>query len=483
MNRPLPEPIFLSSRPGKVGSAPPKSARPDQPLRLDAGLVRDDIAGFPEVSEVELVRHYTALSHLNYSVDEGLYPLGSCTMKYNPKINEKVAAFDGFNCHPYAPLDTVKGNLAVIHALQEYLIRLTGMAGFTMAPAAGAHGEFTGMLTLRRALERRGNPRKVVLIPDSAHGTNPASAHFAGYEVKTISSGPAGTLELETVRANLNEDVAALMMTNPNTLGVFETDIVRIAELLHQNGSLLYMDGANFNALIGVVRPGDLGVDVLHLNLHKTFATPHGGGGPGSGPVGVAEELLPCLPLPRVEEAQGTFGAHFHDEASIGRVKDYYGQFLVIVRALAYLYALGRENIRLVAEDAVLNANYLRKKLEPILELPYKSPSLHEVVFSDHGLPVKTLDIAKRLLDYGYHPCTIYFPLIVHGALMIEPTETESRETLDAFVAVMEKIVREARENPALLTEAPHDTPVRRLDETAAARKPVLQWTAGDQSH
>ncbi|HNX99112.1 MAG TPA: aminotransferase class V-fold PLP-dependent enzyme, partial [Candidatus Aminicenantes bacterium] len=278
MNRPLPEPIFLSSRPGKVGSAPPKSARPDQPLRLDAGLVRDDIAGFPEVSEVELVRHYTALSHLNYSVDEGLYPLGSCTMKYNPKINEKVAAFDGFNCHPYAPLDTVQGNLAVIHALQEYLVRLTGMAGFTTTPAAGAHGEFTGMLTLRRALERRGNPRKVVLIPDSAHGTNPASAHFAGYEVKTISSGPAGTLELETVRANLNEDVAALMMTNPNTLGVFETDIVRIAELLHQNGSLLYMDGANFNALIGVVRPGDLGVDVLHLNLHKTFATPHGGG-------------------------------------------------------------------------------------------------------------------------------------------------------------------------------------------------------------
>ena len=312
------------------------------------------------------------------------------------------------------------------------------MAGFTLAPAAGAHGEFTGMLVIRKYLQEKGDARKVVLIPDSAHGTNPASAHFAGYEVREIPSNAQGIIGLEELRAHLTPDVAALMMTNPNTLGIFETNIAAIADALHANGSLLYMDGANLNALLGVVRPGDLGVDVMHLNLHKTFATPHGGGGPGSGPVGVAAQLLPFLPVPRIVKNGERLEVVYDDPRSIGRVKNFYGQFLVMVRALAYLMALGRENVRRVAEDAVLNANYIRKKLEGKLDLPYATPTLHEVVFSDKGLPVKTLDIAKRLLDYGFHPFTIYFPLIVHGAMMIEPTETESKETLDEFIGVME---------------------------------------------
>jgi glycine dehydrogenase subunit 2 len=320
----------------------------------------------------------------------------------------------------------------------------------------------------------------VVLIPDSAHGTNPASAHFAGYEIREISSNAQGIIGLEELRAHLKPDVAALMMTNPNTLGIFESNISAIAAALHENGSLLYMDGANLNALLGIVRPGDLGVDVMHINLHKTFATPHGGGGPGSGPVGVASHLLPFLPVPRVRNNKGKFEVVYDDPRSIGRVKNFYGQFLVMVRALAYLLALGRENVRRVAEDSVLNANYIRKKLEGVLDLPYPTSTLHEVVFSDKDLPVKTLDIAKRLLDYGYHPFTIYFPLIVHGAMMIEPTETESKETLDEFINVMHTILREARENPDLLRQAPVQTPVRRLDETLAARKPVLKWRRGE---
>jgi len=475
----LPKLIFDLSREGKIGCGLAEADVPAEPV-IDSACLRAGIADFPEVSEVEIVRHYMALSRLNYSLDAGFYPLGSCTMKYNPKINEKLAAGDEFQAHPYAPHDLVQGNLEIMARLEEWLVVLTGMAGFTLTPAAGAHGEFTGMLVIRKYLQEKGDARKVVLIPDSAHGTNPASAHFAGYEIREIPSNAQGIIGIEELRAHLKPDVAALMMTNPNTLGIFESNISAIAEALHANGSLLYMDGANLNALLGIVRPGDLGVDVMHINLHKTFATPHGGGGPGSGPVGVASHLLPFLPVPRVRRNQDRFEVVYDDPRSIGRVKNFYGQFLVMVRALAYLLALGRENVRRVAEDAVLNANYIRKKLEGVLDLPYKTPSLHEVVFSDHGLPVKTLDIAKRLLDYGFHPFTIYFPLIVHGAMMIEPTETESKETLDEFIGVMNTILREARENPELLRQAPVQTPVRRLDETLAARKPVLKWRRGE---
>ena len=478
MNR-LPKLIFELSREGKVGVGLNEADVPARPA-IDEALRRGPVAGFPQVSEVEVVRHYMALAALNYSVDKGFYPLGSCTMKYNPKVNEKLAAAEELQAHPYAPHDLVQGNLEIMARLEDWLKELTGMAGFTLAPAAGAHGEFTGMLVVRRYLQEKGDARKVVLIPDSAHGTNPASAHFAGYEVREIASSARGTIGVAELRPHLTPDVAALMMTNPNTLGIFESDIMAVAEALHANGSLLYMDGANLNALLGAVRPGDLGVDVMHINLHKTFATPHGGGGPGSGPVGVAAPLLPYLPVPRVRRAGGGCEVVYDDPRSIGRVKNFYGQFLVMVRALAYLMALGREHVGRVAEDAVLNANYVRKKLEGLLDLPYPAPSLHEVVFSDAGLPVKTLDIAKRLLDYGYHPFTIYFPLIVHGAMMIEPTESESKETLDGFIAVMEAILREAKEDPERLRQAPTATPVRRLDETLAARKPVLRWRKGE---
>jgi len=477
----LPKLIFELSREGKIGCGLNEADVPAE-AALDATLLRRDIADFPQVSEVEVVRHYMALAKLNYSVDAGFYPLGSCTMKYNPKINEKLAGDDDLQAHPYAPHDLVQGNLEIMARLEDWLKELTGLAGFSLAPAAGAHGEFTGMLIVRKYLQERGDARRVVLIPDSAHGTNPASAHFAGYEVREIPSNARGIIGLEDLRAHLAPDVAALMMTNPNTLGVFESDIAAIAEALHANGSLLYMDGANLNALLGVVRPGDLGVDVMHINLHKTFATPHGGGGPGSGPVGVAARLLPFLPVPRIVRKGDRVEVVYEDPHSIGRVKNFYGQFLVVVRALAYLMALGRDHVRRVAEDAVLNANYVRKRLEGKLDLPYPTPTLHEVVFSDQGLPVKTLDIAKRLLDYGFHPFTIYFPLIVHGAMMIEPTESESKETLDEFVDVMETILREARENPDLLRQAPTRTPVRRLDETLAARKPVLKWRKGEGS-
>ncbi len=477
----LPKVIFELSREGKIGCGLNEADVPAEAV-IDAPLRRSGIADFPQLSEVEIVRHYMALAELNYSVDAGFYPLGSCTMKYNPKINEKLAGADEFQAHPYTPHDMVQGNLEIIGRLEEWLKELTGLAGFTMAPAAGAHGEFTGMLIVRKYLQEKGDPRKVVLIPDSAHGTNPASAHFAGYEVREIPSNAQGIIGMDELRAHLTPDVAALMMTNPNTLGIFESNIVAIVEALHANGSLLYMDGANFNALLGIVRPGDLGVDVMHMNLHKTFATPHGGGGPGSGPVGVAAHLLPFLPVPRVVRSGGEFKVVHDNPRSIGRVKNFHGQFLVMIRALAYLMALGRDHVGKVAEDAVLNANYIRKKLAGKIDLPYKTPSLHEVVFSDQGLPVKTLDIAKRLLDYGFHPFTIYFPLIVHGAMMIEPTESESKETLDEFVAVMEDILREARENPDLLRQAPTQTPVRRLDETLAARKPVLKWRKGENT-
>jgi glycine dehydrogenase subunit 2 len=474
MNR-LPQLIFNKSKDGKIGYSFSGTELSDDLIALDPELQRKDIEDFPQLSEVEIVRHYTNLSHLNHSVDSGFYPLGSCTMKYNPKINETVAGFQEFSAHPYTPLKLVQGNLEVMKTLEEWLIKITGMACFTLAPAAGAHGEFVGMKIIRKHLTGLGNPRKIVLIPDSAHGTNPASAHFSGYRVKEIPSNADGIIAVETLEEHLDEDVAALMMTNPNTLGIFEKNIVEIADVLHKNGSLLYMDGANMNAFMGIVKPGDLGVDVIHLNLHKTFSTPHGGGGPGSGPIGVAKHLVKHLPVPVISKKGDQYHVSYFNEG-IGRVKNFYGNFLVLVRALAYLMALGKENLRKAAEDSVLNANYIRKNLEDHLHLSYSSKTLHEVVFSDKGLGVKTLDIAKRLLDFGIHPFTVYFPLIVHGAMMIEPTETESKESLDEFIDAMKAILKEAEEDPEKLTRAPHTTPVRRLDEVQAARQLVLKW-------
>jgi len=477
----LPELLFDKSRRGKIGYSFDSDPMPETKEYVDPELQRSDIHGFPSLSEVEIVRHYTNLSHLNHSVDSGFYPLGSCTMKYNPKVNETIAAIPSFtNAHPYTPHHLVKGNIDIMRDLEARLCAITGMKAFSLAPAAGAHGELTGMMIIRRCLSDRGNPRRIVLIPDSAHGTNPASAHFAGYSVKEIPSGPDGVLEPEALKAHLDKDVAALMLTNPNTLGIFERHICELAAALHDNGSMLYMDGANMNALLGIVRPGDLGVDVLHLNLHKTFATPHGGGGPGSGPVGVAEHLAPFLPPPVIPAADGS-RPRYHIPDTIGRIKNFYGNFLVMVRALAYLMSLGRHGLRLVAEDAVLNANYIRCRLSEVLDLPYQSRTLHEVVFSDKDLPVSTLDIAKRLLDYGIHPFTIYFPLIVRGAMMIEPTETESLETLDRFIAAMKEILAEAENDADTVRNAPHNTPLRRLDEVQAARHPVLRWQPQEQ--
>ncbi len=478
----LPELIFNTSRKGKTGISVSLNKFSDDLISIDNSKLRKEIEDFPSLSEVETVRHFSNLSRLNHSVDNGFYPLGSCTMKYNPKINEKVAGMEDLSAHPYSPVDLVQGNLRIIKDLEEWLIQLTGMDSFTLTPSAGAHGEFTGMMVIRKYLTSKGDPRKIVLIPDSAHGTNPASAHFAGYEIKEISSNEEGIIDLEELEKHLDKDVAALMMTNPNTLGIFEKNIVEISKALHRNGSLLYMDGANMNAFLGIVRPGDIGADVIHLNLHKTFSTPHGGGGPGSGPIGVTRELSGFLPVPLVSKDNGEFKVKYFTEDGIGRIKNYYGNFLVMVRALAYLMSLGKEHVSRVAEDAVLNANYIRKELEGLLDLPYKSKTLHEVVFSDEGLNVKTLDIAKRLLDYNIHPFTVYFPLIIHGAMMIEPTETESKETLDEFISVMKTILKEAQDDPEYLKNAPYNTPVSRLDEVLAARQLKLRWEKSEEN-
>ncbi len=472
--------IFEISSPGKRAGRLPVLDVPETMDGLAGAALRSDIDGFPEVSEPEVVRHFTRLSQKNYCVDLGLYPLGSCTMKYNPKINERLSGLPGFAaCHPHAPAELVQGCLEVLKRLETYLCEIAGMDAFTLHPAAGAHGELVGMMMIRAALEARGDARKVVLIPDSAHGTNPSSAHICGYSVKEIKSDERGTIDVAGLEKAMTEEVAALMVTNPNTLGVFESDICRIAGIVHAKGGLVYMDGANMNALTGVVRPGDMGVDVIHINLHKTFSTPHGGGGPGAGPVGVRKELVPRLPVPVVEEKDGRYALSFDRPGTIGRVRAYFGNFSILVRALCYILSLGPRGVREIAEYAVLNANYIRKRLEGDYHLKYETPSMHECVFSDrlqkeHG--VTNLDIAKRLIDFGLHPPTMSFPLIVHGALMIEPTETESKRDLDLFVEAMKTIAREARENPGILKSAPHVTYVRRLDEVAAAKNPVLRW-------
>jgi glycine dehydrogenase subunit 2 len=402
-------------------------------------------------------------------------------MKYNPRINEVVSRLEGIaNAHPYQPEKVSQGAMLIMQVLRKCLIEICGMDAITLQPAAGAHGELTGILMARAYQQSKGNPRKKILIPDSAHGTNPATAAIAGYQVENLKSNAAGMVDIASLQAQMNEDIAALMLTNPNTLGVFEQEIHKIAEIVHAKGGIVYMDGANMNALVGKVRPGDFGVDVMHLNLHKTFSTPHGGGGPGSGPVAVKKILEPFLPVPViVQKPGGALGFDYDRPQSIGRVRAFYGNFGMFVRALAYIMANGCDGLKQTTEDAVLNANYIRKKLEGVYDLPYKTPTMHEVVFSDRlqtAKGIKTGDIAKRLIDYGFHPYTVSFPLIVHGALMIEPTESESVEEMDLFIDAMKSIAEECEQNPEIVLTAPHTTKVSRLDETAAARKPVLRW-------
>jgi glycine dehydrogenase subunit 2 len=472
--------IFEVSAATKRAFVLPKLDVPEKKGLLNNLSVRDEIKRFPQVSEIEVVRHFTRLSQQNFCIDTAFYPLGSCTMKYNPKINEKVAALPDFLAtHPFSPEEFVQGNLEVLKSLEDFLVEITGMDAVTLQPAAGAHGELLGMMLIHAYLEDRGNPRRIVLIPDSAHGTNPSSAHICGYTVQEVKSNERGTIDLDALSQEMTEDVAALMLTNPNTLGVFESDILKIAEIVHAKGGLLYMDGANMNALVGKFRPGDMGVDVIHLNLHKTFSTPHGGGGPGSGPVGVKKPLLPYLPVPIVERGPAGYLLDFDRPKSIGRIRSFYGNFAVMLRALAYIHSLGAVGLKEIAEIAVLNSRYIRKGLEGVYHLKYDSPTLHECVFSDKfqkDQGVSNLDIAKRLIDFGLHPPTMSFPLIVPGALMVEPTETESKRDLDEFIEAMKKIAQEAAKTPDVVKSAPHVSYVKRLDETAAARNPVLRW-------
>jgi glycine dehydrogenase subunit 2 len=475
--------IFERSRSGRRGYQLPDLDVPEQSLDdvLPAALRRNEIQDEVEVSEVDVIRHFTRLSKLNLSIDAGLYPLGSCTMKHNPRINEEIARTPGFaHSHPMQAEHQVQGNLELLWWLEQTLKEIFGMPRVTLQPVAGAHGELAGILMVHKALAKSGNARKYILIPDSAHGTNPASAAFAGYQIKELKSNNRGTVDLSVLAEAVTEDVAALMVTVPNTLGVFESEIRQMADLLHAKGAYLYCDGANLNSFVGVARPGDMGIDVIHSNLHKTFSTPHGGGGPGAGPVGVSERLLPYLPTPTVERrADGTFYLDYDHPDSIGRMRAFNGNFNVLVRALTYMRSMGPTGLRRIAQLAVLNANYIRARLKGHYHLPYDAPSMHEVVFSDKNQTPKdvhTLDIAKRLMDYGFHPPTIYFPLIVSGALMIEPTESEPKEELDAFCDAMIAIAAESQERPELVRSAPHTTPVRRLDEARAARPPVLRW-------
>src|SRR5229473_27264 len=474
--------IFERSSPGKKGyRLPPLDVPAADPKKILGDSARQDLGNMPEVSEMEIIRHFTRLSTWNYAIDLGMYPLGSCTMKYNARVNEVVARLQGLaEAHPWQPEKVSQGALRIMKILADCLLDITGMDAITLQPAAGAHGEMTGILLIHALLKSQGNPRKKILIPDSAHGTNPATAAICGYAVENLKSNAQGMVDISALASQMNEDIAGLMLTNPNTLGIFEGEIHKIATILHNKGGLLYMDGANMNALVGKTRPGDFGVDVMHLNLHKTFSTPHGGGGPGSGPVACKKILEPFLPKPIVvQRADGTLGFDYDRPQSVGRVRMFYGNFGMHVRALAYIMANGPDGLRQTTEDAVLNANYIRKQLEGSYDLPYRTPSMHETVFSDRlqaKFGVKTGDIAKRLIDYGFHPYTVSFPLIVHGALMIEPTESESLEELDLLVDAMKSIAKEVEEDPEMVKNAPHSTRISRLDETAAARKPILRW-------
>jgi glycine dehydrogenase subunit 2 len=496
--------IFERSQPGRIGYRLPPLDVDEQPMSdiVPQQFLRDDdLVGVPEVSEVDVIRHFVRMSTWNYSIDLGMYPLGSCTMKYNSRLNEKVARIAGFaNLHPLVEAEDAQGALEVIYELQENLKEITGLAGISLQPAAGAHGEMTGVMIIRAFIDARDGAtasakRRTMLIPDSAHGTNPASAHLSGFSVKTIKSTAEGLTDLDHLRELCaGGDVAGLMLTNPNTLGLFERNIQEICRIVHDAGGLVYMDGANMNALVGVARPGDMGVDVIHLNLHKTFSTPHGGGGPGCGPCCCTKELEPFLPVPRIvkggtgipagpsapaSEQADVFKLDFNQPQSIGRVKAFFGNYGMMLRALAYIQTHGYDGLREATEAAVLNARYIAHALTSDYEKPFNAPPMHEVVFTDKRQTrkgVHTLDIAKRLIDYGFHPPTIYFPLIVQGAMLIEPTESVGHQELDQFIEAMRSIAREAVEDPELVLSAPHSTRIGRLDEAAAARKPVLRW-------
>ncbi len=496
-NEPL---IFEKSSPGRRCFVPPACDVPEKPITnlLPQKMLRKREIQLPEVSEIDVVRHFTRLSQKNFCVDTNFYPLGSCTMKYNPKINEDAARLEGFTkLHPYQPVEQCQGILELLYTLEQMLVTISGMKAFTLQPAAGAHGELTGMMIIRAYLDKQGEKRHKIIIPDSAHGTNPASAALCGYEVESIRSNPAGLIDVNKLKTAFDRNTAALMITNPNTLGLFEKDILEICKIAHDAGGLVYCDGANMNALLGITRPGDMGIDILHLNLHKTFSTPHGGGGPGAGPIGVTEKLKPFLPVPRIEtgrksttegvrqdssvtgQGQKYYFLNYQHPDSIGRVRAFYGHIGIMIRTYTYLLSLGKEGICKVGKFSILNANYLRHKLIKYYDIPYGKTCMHEFVISakkQRQQGASALDIAKRLLDYGFHAPTIYFPLIVEEALMIEPTETESLETLDAFADAMVQIATDIEQKPESVRNAPQTTPVGRPDEVKAAREPTLKW-------
>lgn len=474
--------IFEISKPGRNAADVTASDVPAVNIEDAIGkkYLRKEL-DLPEVAEVDLVRHYTNLSRRNFGVDLGFYPLGSCTMKYNPKVNENIAVLPGFTgLHPYADDESAQGNLQLMYEMQKYLSNIFGMAEFTLQPAAGAHGELTGIMMIKKYFEKKNEKRPLILIPDTAHGTNPASGALCGFETVTLRSNSEGGVDIDHLMSLMTKDVAGLMLTNPNTLGLFERNIEKVAQIVHGKGGLLYGDGANANAFLGKARPGDLGFDVIQLNLHKTFSTPHGGGGPGSGPVGVCAKLVNYLPVPRIIKTGHSYSWSGKFPDTIGRIRSFYGNFNVVVKAYTYIRSLGAKGLTHATEMAVLNANYIKEKLKPYFDLPYDRVCMHECVFSgkrqvaQNG--VHTTDIAKRLIDFGYHPPTIYFPLIVPEAIMIEPTETESKETLDTFCDAMIAIANEAKENPQRVKDAPLTTPVSRLDEVLAARKPDVCW-------
>lgn len=478
MEEPL---LFERSKKGRIGySLSEGNMHANTEGVIPKKFLRADGPDLPELSEADVARHYVRLSTWNYNKDAGFYPLGSCTMKYNPKVNEKISRMPEFcNTHPCQDISTIQGNLEIMSQLEKFLAEISGMDAVTLIPAAGAHGELTGMLMVRAYHTSKGNPRSKVIIPDSSHGTNPASTAIAGYKTVEIKSNEQGLIDPEAVQNVMDADTAGIMITNPNTLGLFEKNIIKIAEIVHSKGGLVYMDGANLNAMMGITRPGDTGVDVMHFNLHKTFSTPHGGGGPGSGPVGVKKILEPFLPVPRIIRSEEGLNLDYNRPDSIGHMKAFYGNFGVLLRAYAYIMELGADGLKKATEMAVLNSSYTREKLKKYYDLPYHGQTLHECVFSDKkqsAFGIKTLDIAKRLMDYDLHPPTIYFPLIVHGAIMIEPTETESKADCDEFIDAMIKVARECEKDPGLVKGAPYKTFRKRLDEVRAVKEPILRW-------
>jgi glycine dehydrogenase subunit 2 len=475
--------IFEKSKPGRKGYTMPELDVPVTDLKdsLPDKFIRKDQPELPEVSESEIARHFVRLSHLNYNIEEGFYPLGSCTMKYNPKVNEKTAALPGFTeLHPCSEDKHSQGALKMMYELGDYLKTITGLQGVSLQPAAGSQGELTGILMMRAYHKERGDDkRKIILIPDSAHGTNPASAVIGGFKTVEIKSNPDGRINLDDLKEKATEEVAGFMLTNPNTLGLFEKNIIEIEKVIHGCGGLMYMDGANMNAMLGITTPGDMGFDCVHLNLHKTFSTPHGGGGPGSGPVCVSDRLLPYLPLPKIEKAGDEYRIIREDKRSIGKIHSFFGNFGVFIRAYTYIRMLGADGLKAVSENAIINANYLFNLIKDKFETPFDEYCMHEFVISGDRQKEKgvtTKDMAKRLLDYGYHAPTIYFPLIVHEAMLVEPTETETVESIEYFADTMIRIAGEAEENPDVLTGAPQNTPVKRLDDALAARKLNIRW-------